>query len=255
LEWVLWQRSRERARQFVLTAQAVEAPPSADAARVEESIRFLVGRGLDPVQVREGSIPATSLHYIAETIPDRLPSGRPLHALHVGNFVGVSLSYITSLVLERHPESVVVSVDPNIPHREVEDPQSHAFALLEHFNMLSRNLIINGYTLQRGDESITHAEDYGRAAACENVLSSLYDLAGPSFDLVLIDGNHEEEYLSREIAAIRRLLTADGIVVLDDIVDWPGVAAVFERVAADERFVRLGDDGRVGILQLQGPRV
>jgi hypothetical protein len=33
-------------------------------------------------------------------------------------------------------------------------------------------------------------------------------------------------------------------------VDWPGVAAVFKRVAADESFVMVGDDGRVGILQL-----
>jgi SAM-dependent methyltransferase len=249
VEWLLWKRSREKERERVLAAQIPEAARTSNSFQLEEAIGFLVDRGLDAVQVREGSIPATSLHYLAEAVMDRLPSGRPLRALHVGNFVGVSLSYITWLVTERHPQSLVVSIDPNIPHREVEDPQSHTFALLDHFKMLSRNLIINGYTLERSDEPLTE-EPFAAAAACENVLSSLRALAGASFDLILIDGNHEEKYLSKEIAEIRRLLARKGILVLDDVVDWPGVAAVFERVAADDSFVKLGDDGRVGVLQL-----
>lgn len=194
-------------------------------------------------------MPAASLDYLAETVSDHLPSDRPLRVLHVGNFVGVSLAYITWLVSERHPESLVVSIDPNIPHREVENPQSHAFALLDHFNLLSRNVIINGYTLERGDFELTE-EAAAKAAACENVLSSLHALVGRGFDLVVVDGNHAEDYLAREIAAIRDLLAINGIVVFDDIGDWPSVAAVFKRVSGDERFVKLGNDGRIGILQL-----
>jgi predicted O-methyltransferase YrrM len=242
----LWKRSREKARRRLLAGSTL-AP---NAARVEESIRFLVDRGLDPVQVRDGSMPAQSLDYLAAKISDRLPSDRPLRALQIGNFVGVSLAYITWLVGERHPESLVVSIDPNIPYLEVEDPQSHAMALLAHFKMLDRSVIIGGYTLERGDEAL--AEDaYARSDACENVLGSLDALLGPRFDLVVIDGNHEEDYLDREIDAIRGLLAAGAIVVFDDITDWPGVAAVFERVSADEAFVKLGDDGRIGIVQLQ----
>jgi predicted O-methyltransferase YrrM len=243
---VLCKRSLERARRRLLPAPEATLTPR--AARVEDSIRFLVDRGLDAVQVRDGSMPAASLDYLAETILNRLPSDRPLRVLHIGNFVGVSLAYITWLVSERHPESRVVSIDPNLPHREIEDPQSHAFALLDHLNMLSRNLIINGYTLERDDFELTQ-EAYASAAACENVLSSLHGLAGPGFDLVVIDGNHAEDYLAREIAAIRGLLADDGIVVFDDIVDWPSVAAVFNRVSGDDGFVKLGDDGRIGILQ------
>jgi Methyltransferase domain len=251
IEWVLWKRSREKARHRVLAAQTSETMVTPSAAHVEGSIRFLVERGLDAIQVREGSMPAQSLEYLAETILDRLPADRPLRALHVGNFVGVSLVYITWLVSERHPESLVVSIDPNVQHREVENPQSHVFALLDRFNMLSRNLIINGYTLGRSaDEALTE-EQYASAAACENVLRSLHGLAGSCFDLVVIDGDHDEDYLSREIDAIRGLLTDGGIVVLDDITDWPGVAAVFKRVSGDDSFVKLGDDGRIGILQRQ----
>ncbi len=195
-------------------------------------------------------MPAQSLDYLALTVLDRLPSDRPLRALQIGNFVGVSLAYITWLVGERHPDSLVVSIDPNIPYLEVEDPQSHALALLAHFKMLDRNLIINGYTLERGDEVLAD-EASGKTAACENVLGSLDALLGPPFDLVVIDGNHDEDYLAREIAAIRGLLAESAIVVFDDITDWPGVAAVFERVSGDDSFLKLGDDGRIGILQLQ----
>jgi predicted O-methyltransferase YrrM len=248
IEWILWKRSREKARRRLLAGSTL-AP---NAARVEESIRFLVDRGLDAVHVRDGSMPAQSLDYLAAKILDRLPSDRPLHALQIGNFVGVSLAYLTWLVGERHPESLVVSIDPNLPYLEVEDPQSHALALLAHFKMLDRSLIINGYTLERGDEVLTE-QAYARSAACENVLGSLDALLGPRFDLVVIDGNHDEDYLAREIAAIRGLLADGGIVVFDDITDWPGVAAVFKRVSGDDRFVRLGDDGRIGILQLQPP--
>jgi hypothetical protein len=235
-----------------MEAGLVREPPPRKT-RVEESIRFLVGRGLDESEVREGSMSEASLDYLAEKILERLPPARPLRALHVGNFVGVSLSYISWLVRERHPESLVVSIDPNIPHRGIEDPRSHALALLDHFQLLSRNLIITGYTLERSEEAATEADYLGRVA-CENALAGLHDLAGASFDLVLIDGNHEESYLAREIAAVGRLLADNGIVVFDDVKDWPGVAEVFRQTAQDDSFVELGQNGRVGILQARTAR-
>jgi hypothetical protein len=247
IEWWLWKRRSRKARRRINARLVRQTPPR--KTRVEESIRFLVGRGLNESEVREGSMPEASLDYLAEKVVDRLPSDRPLRALHVGNFVGVSLCYITWLVRERHPESLVVSIDPNIAHRGVEDPQSHAFALLDHFQLLSRNLIITGYTLERSEEAATET-DYLGGVACENVLGGLHDLAGASFDLVLIDGDHEESYLARESAAVRRLLVDNAIVVFDDVEDWPGVAEVFRQTSRDDSFVQLGDNGRLGILQL-----
>lgn len=246
LEWWLWKRFIEREQRRIEASRVCDAP--GESTRVEECIRFLVARGLDEFEVREGSMPAASLHYLADRATGRLPSDRPLRALHVGNFVGVSLCYISWLVKERHPESLVVSIDPNVPHRGVEDPQSHAVALLDHFQQLGRNLIITGYTLERGEQPTNEAEL--RSFACEDVLPSLCDLAGGSFDLVLLDGNHEEGYLRRELAAVTRLMADHGILALDDVGDWPGVAAAFSEAAVDDSFTELGDDGRVGILEL-----
>ena len=170
-------------------------------------------------------------------------------ALCTRHFVGVSLCYLSWLVGERHPESIVVSIDPNLPHRQVDDPQSHALALLDHFGLLSRNLIITGYSFQPTEEDAGLGGPL-RWLACENVLPGLQGFAAASFDLVLLDGRHEEDYLAREIAAVRRLLAEDGVLVLDDVQDWPGVAAGFTEAAGEGTFVQLGDDGRVGILQL-----
>ena len=229
----------------------VREPPPRDT-RVEQAVRFLVNRGLDEFEVRDGSIPEASLDYLAEKVWDLLPVDRPVRAPHVGNFVGVSLCYIASLVRERHPESIVVSIDPNIPHRGVQDPQAHALALLDHFQLLSSNLSITGYTLERTDEALTEAGYLG-SIACENVLPALHELLGESFDLVLIDGNHDRDYLAREIAAIRSLLADNGLLVFDDAKDWPSVAEVFRQTAAAGDFVHVGEDDRVGILRLGAP--
>jgi len=195
-------------------------------------------------------MPESSLQYLAEKVTDRLPSERPVRALQVGNFLGVSLCYLSWLLSERHAESLFISIDPNVTHRGIEDPQSHAVALLDHFGLLARNLIITGYTLERSEEPETKA-DHLRTIACENVLPNLCQLAAGTFDLVVIDGNHEHGYLQREIAASERLLADGGFLVLDDVHDWHEVAEVFRETAESEAFTVVGDDRRVGILRLK----
>lgn len=233
-----------------------DLPPA--GARVKEAIRFLLGRGLDEEAVRAGSMAEDSLSYIGEVVRDRLPSDRGVLALHVGNFVGVSLCYFSWLVRERHPESLVVSVDPNITHRGIEDPQTHVLALLHHFGLLGNNLVIPGYTLeQTAGETFTDRfeTDYLVGLGCENVLASLARHGEKRFDLVLLDGNHEEDYLAREFAAVEPLLADNGIVVFDDVGgSWEGVARVFGRVLQDANFVELGHDKRVGIVQICAAR-
>lgn len=225
--------------------------------RVDEAIRFLVSRGLSETSVRGASMPEESLEYIAEIVTDRLPSDRAVRALHVGNFVGVSLCYLSCLVLDRHVDSVVVSIDPNIAHRWIGDAQGHVVALLRHFGLLGNNLIIPGYTLERTPEISTEPLDSNYPLACENVLVSLARVCGQPFDLVLLDGNHEENHLAREFEALRLLLADHSVVVFDDVgtAGWPGVGKVFGSVLRQHRFVELGHDGRVGILQLTAGRV
>jgi predicted O-methyltransferase YrrM len=247
IEWWLWKGSARKLRRRIRARLALEAPPR--NTRVEVAIRYLVDRGLDEFDVREGSMPEASLDYVADTVVPMLSSDRPLRVLHIGNFVGVSLCYISWLVSEQHPDSLIVSIDPNIPCRGIHDPQSHALALLDHFGLLSRNLIITGYTLERSEEAASEA-DHQRGLACENVLGNLAALWGARFDFVLIDGNHDPGYLAREIAAIRGLLYQGGLIVVDDLTDWPGVGEVFRQTAQANGWTQVGDDERVGILQL-----
>jgi methyltransferase family protein len=242
---VYWRHLR-RLDKLRRVAEATQVVGARDlGTRYEEAIRFLVERGLDEDQVREGSMPEASLSFTAELLGDRLPPGRPLFALHVGNFVGASLAYFTWLLRERDPSSVVVSIDPNIAHRGVDDPQAHALALLHHFGLLANSVIVPGYTLEQ------NAAGSPSDLACEQVLASLGRVSGGRYDLVVLDGNHSQDYLEREFAAVRELLAEDSIVVFDDVTEgsWDGVVEVFGQALQNGSFADLGQDGRVGVLQ------
>jgi predicted O-methyltransferase YrrM len=237
----LWRQARREVQ-----AAEVKAPRSVPVGDefVEEAIQFLLQRGLERDVVLGFSIPAASLRYMAEAVSPRLPADGPLRVLHIGNFVGISLSYMSRLVRDRHPDSVVVSIDPNTAHPEarIRDPQNLVIALLQHFGLLANNVIIPGYTLERTEVDL--------ALACENVLRSLKRVDVAGFDLVVIDGNHDETYLSREFAALRDLLATRSIVVFDDVGHLDGVLNVFRRVLEDQSCVPIGEDGRVGIVEV-----
>jgi hypothetical protein len=256
IEWWLYMRMlRRRARRAEAAHQNAAATVAVApqlSARAEAAIEFLVARGLDENQVRWGSIPPDSLAYLAAVVSDRLPSKRPVRALHIGNFVGVSLCYVSLLLRDRHPDSVVVSIDPNATHRGIENPQRHVLALLHHFDLLSNNVIVPGYTLEQtlGEPGSAEEFDVLSGLACENVLSSLGRVGFAAFDLVMIDGNHDEGYLRREFAALRALLAPRSIVVFDDITEWEGVQGVFRDVLVQESCASLGQNGRVGILEV-----
>jgi len=241
---VHWLRDAARKRRALARIEAERRPraPSGDQ-RYEEAVRFLLDRGLDEREVREGSMPEKSLDYVAGVLAERLAGDRPVRALHVGNFVGVSLCCLCWLLRERHPDSVVVSVDPNIPHRGIDDPQQHVLALLDHFGLLDMNVVVPGYTV--GSSPL-------EGIACERVLASLARISPRSFDVVLLDGDHDEGYLERELADVRELLADQGVVVFDDVNErtFAGVVRVFERAAAADQFFELGQDGRVGIVQV-----
>jgi len=241
---VHWLRDAARKRRALARIEAGRrSQPTSGDQRYEEAVRFLLDRGLDEREVREGSMPEKSLDYVASVLAERLPGDEPVRALHVGNFVGVSLCCLSWSLRELHRDSVVVSVDPNIPHRGIEDPQQHVFALLDHFGLLDMNVVVPGYTV--GSSPL-------EGTACERVLASLGRVAPRRFDVVLLDGDHEEDYLERELSAVRELLTDKGVIVFDDVNarTFAGVVRVFERATAEEGYAELGQDGRVGIVQV-----
>jgi hypothetical protein len=220
---------------------------------VDEAVRFLVARGVDERQIRDGSIPQASLDFVEALLMRELPSDRPLVALHVGNFVGVSLAHLTQVLRKVHPDSLVVAVDPNVKHRHVRRPAEHVAALLDHFDLLASVVMVVGYTLHQGlgeGWEIDARATYQAERRCEQVLPNLARLARGRFDVAVVDGNHDGRYLARELAIIIELLSCRGLVILDDVVEgtFDEIVDVF-RSTVNGAMNEIGRDGRVGVLR------
>ncbi len=222
----------------------------------EQAVAFLAAQRCDERQVIEGSMPPTSLEFCGRAI-SRLYAGEPLMGLHVGNFVGLSLCYFTSLVRSLHPDSRVIAIDPNVPHRGISDPAGEVIRMLCHFQCQANSLLLTGYTLEKSisNDGLDSTGAYDPVAAfagemsCEQQLPALKFLCSCRFDFCVIDGNHSGEYLEREIAVVEDLLKPNGLLILDDITEsWHEIRSVFEgRVGRG--FSRVGTDGQVGILK------
>jgi Methyltransferase domain len=225
--------------------------------KIEAGIRFLVDRGLDERQIRDGSIPESSLDFVAAKIATLDWQDRAIIGLHIGNFVGLSLAAFIEMLTALHAESLVIATDPNVPHRGVMSPQDHVLALLSHFRLQYRAIVVAGYS---GRKSVSNdgvvfgeydpAQHFPREAACENVIANLVSLFGRCIDIAVVDGNHEALYLRHEIHEIARALRPGGVLVLDDVDNaWAELRQVYLSLPATE-WQDLGSDGRVGLLRL-----
>lgn len=233
----------------------------------EVAVAALVDEGLSELQIREGSMPEDCLRWALDLVNRELSMDGPPLAVHVGNFVGLSLACFTQALRDLHDQALVLSVDPGVPHRGVEAPQRHTLHLLERFGLQRNSLVITGYSHAKNprddglvwgaDGSFSFAnpararEALAADAACEAVLPSLARLLEGRCDLVVSDGNHDADYLLRELQAIDRLLRPGGILILDDVGEglWPGITDVFHELAGGSGFDKLGDNGRVGVLR------
>ncbi len=256
---VVFRRARADKRRRVRVAALLAAapPPVERAFTYDHAVDALVGRGLDHYTVRLGSMRPESLAFIRATILSAFPADAPLWGLHIGNFVGVSLAAVSSALREVHAESLTISIDPNIPHLGIEDPQSHALALLNTFGLQRSNVVVCGYTFEKTPgsdalpvEGYEAGEAWGREAACEHVLPNLAR-TGAQFDVAVLDGAHIGSYARRELELLVRVIRPGGLVFLDDVDQtWEEIQAVFEDAVAGALPVeRFDHDGRVGVLR------
>jgi predicted O-methyltransferase YrrM len=236
-----YRRRRERIRESARAAGVAETGRF-DFARAVDT---LVERGLDRETVLHGTITPHSLRFVADTIAAHFPAGRPIRVLQVGNFVGISLSAVSDAAVALSPDSVVVSIDPNIAHLGIENPERHALELLRHFGLQRNNLVIPGYSLENAVPG--HEQD----SACEYTLHSLARL-GVRFDVALVDGSHAGPYVRRELEALLPMLEPGALLFLDDAHEsWIEIQELYEAAAADERWPleEIDHDGRVGVLR------
>jgi hypothetical protein len=220
-----------------------------------EAIEHIVQRGWSSERhARMGSVPEESLRRAAQALDAHVTVDSP-RLLHVGNFVGVSLSYL--LDWARGQDGTVLSVDPNVPHRDVEHPQRAVCDLLAHFGLTEHHLLVCGYSLEKNlsnDSVVFDGYDPAAAWATESapefVLATLAR-SGQRFDAAFIDGNHDPAYLRRELSAIGELLAPGALLVLDDVAQsWAGIRQLFEEVAGgDWPYEHVLADGRIGVLR------
>ena len=215
----------------------------------DDAVALLVSRGVDEDTVRLASIAEPSLSFARAAIARHSPQ-RPLRALHVGNFVGVSLAALSDILVSRDPGSVVVSIDPNLHHHGVQDPQQHALALLDHFGLQHGNLVICGYSLHRTANK-TNVGTFADRPACEGTLLSLERL-GQRFDLAMIDGNHDADYVRGELELIIRLLGDGALLLLDDVFNpHTKIPELFEEIVNGGQWPleEIDRDERVAVLR------
>jgi hypothetical protein len=110
-----------------------------------------VAAGAPEEVVRWGSIWPESLAFICETIRNELPRQRAAIALHVGNFLGVSLVGLVSTLRDVHPESLIVAVDPGVTMGGVAHSQDYVTQLLDVFGLANSVLLVCGYSFGRTD--------------------------------------------------------------------------------------------------------
>ena len=249
----------ERHKSIESTAHIILLPKLIDGHDYEAIVQFLVSLDVPEHHVREGGVPLQSLQFIHNSTMQALPTSRRLIGLHIGNFVGVSLAYITSALVKRSSEAICISIDPNLAHRGIASPQTLALSLLTRCNLQNNSIVAAGCSgLKRISNDATIFSGYDpvkeflNESACEHVVRNLGSILPGMVDLVFIDGNHEANYLKEELRNILPLLRPGAFVVLDNVDEaWEEIRQVCTHID-NYGLVPITHDDRVRIAQYKG---
>jgi hypothetical protein len=246
---------QDRAKRIEQVKKMALASKTLNATEIESVYEFLQKRGVNREQAFYGSMPEKSLIEIEKVLVKFYKGNEPIYGLHIGNFVGVSLCYITEVVRQIHQKSVVFSIDPNLPHRGISSPQDHVAALLCACGLQENSVIIAGYS---GKKSISndgnfYTPDYDPVkmfcveCACENTLDNLKRIVSSAFDFAVLDGNHEGSYLAQELETLMPMMKPNSIIMLDDVSPhWNEIQEIYQSIHK-YGLVPFAADGRVGI--------
>lgn len=222
----------------------------------EDLIALLGSYGLDVDQIGSGSIAEQDLEAIFKFIQDNC--SLPLVGIHVGNFVGVSLAYLASRLKKVDRRNVIISIDPNLTHRGISNTETWVTKLLRTLNLDDMVIRITGYSLNKSisNDGNKYNTDYDpfqhfwKEDAPEWQLKNLLKILKDRVNFVMLDGNHDPDYLREEIMISYELLSENGIIFLDDINDehWAALKKIFLEMISKPIFSSDLTGTRTGVL-------
>ena len=221
----------------------------------EEIIALLSSWGLDAQQIDSGSIPTPDLDAICNFI--RNNHRNPLIGVHVGNFVGVSLAYITTRLKKMGEQNVIISIDPNLTHRGISNTEEVVTKLLRVIDVQDVVVRVTGYSLNKSvsndgvmyDTNYDSLQHFLTEDAPEWQLKNLLKIIKGKVDFIMLDGNHDPDYLREEVRICYELLYKGGAIFLDDINEiWYGLKQVFNELGSEQIFSAQFIGTRTGVL-------
>ena len=221
----------------------------------EEIIALLGSWELDMQQIDSGSIPTPDLEAICNFIQNNYRN--PLIGVHVGNFVGVSLAYIATRLRKMSEQNVIISIDPNLTHRGISNTEEVVTKLLRALDVQDVVVRVTGYSLNKSvsNDGVTRGTNYDPLQhfltedAPEWQLKNLLKILKDRVDFIMLDGNHDPDYLREEIRICYELLHKGGAVLLDDISEnWVGLKEVFGELSSEQMFSAQFIGTRTGVL-------
>ena len=145
---------------------------------------------------------------------------QPAVMLEIGGFVGFSSHFFLSLM--QRWGGRMVSIDPNIPHREILKPREFYKRMNAPFVEAGRLHMIdaywsNGESLGRQEPAMVHPQ--------------WFRSVNQTFDLAFIDGDHTEKGVTRDWELLRQIMRRGACVIFDDLADfYPGVVALVNKI-------------------------
>jgi len=226
------------------------------------SVKHLISRGLEVKHVIEGSVPLSSLIEIDRLLAEF--TGREFGlGLHIGNFLGLSLNCITYSMRESfNGNYLMLSIDPDIIHRNIKNPSKYCNELLYLNSLESSSVVINGYSGEKNisndgvefDSNNNPFLSFNEEFASTEVVKNLCKILGAKVNLVFIDGHHDANYVRKELVSIEPLLENGSLLIMDDVdsIAWEELNNLFIEISKSIKYEKVIHNDRIGVLKYVG---
>ena len=152
----------------------------------------------------------------------------PRTMLEIGTFVGLSTGV---LALASPPESMLVCVDPNLPVN-VLSKRFHYFEsrgslwfvrnMLEYFEKHQKTVLLEGSLSSLSADYRNRLIALGGNPENIAVISESVRAFAP-YDLILVDGDHHEEFVYADLSSVCHYISEDALIILHDLSGYWGI--------------------------------